>query len=249
MNFCRYTESLTQIQRMAGNFTSLKMDELTELSRLNAECVNMKEEVTKSFTTLIEEIEDGLTLLLDRLDRIKQNLTAISGPDGTLGDVLQLEPAWLQANALLKSIREMLGPESGEQIPRHETMADNPVTAPNINKARTETPGDSGDVRELINQSRDEAAAAVEKSSVAVKTLKKDNGVNGNNSKKQADAKGTVHKDRLQQKKTPKLTLPGPGIKSPTPLVLDKKMGDAEKKLVEEITKNIEIIKGSKKKA
>ena len=217
MNFDRYRETMTQVQKLADNFSSLKKADLTELHRLNVECLSLGEEIVNSFTTLVEEIEDGLTLLLDRLEQIKKDLGRISGPDGTLGDILLLEPAWSQANTLRGSIRALLHPAGSEAVGK-------------------DTPGpekEGKEVQELIGLARKEAAAASEKSEAAktpppVRIQKKE-------------------EQEQSQKKNGKIT-PADSVKKPAPLNLNKNAGDAEKKLMAEITKNIEAIKSSKKK-
>ncbi|MFZ5631753.1 MAG: hypothetical protein ACOY40_02805 [Bacillota bacterium] len=236
MNFDRFRESIIHVQKMADNFTALKREELSELNRLNTECISLHKEIVKSFSSLVDEIENGLTLLLDRLDQIKKDLAKTSGPEGTLGDILQLEPAWRQADALRNNIREILGPGPQDPARQAESGQDN---LPNA-----EPPKESKAVRELIGLAREEAAVAVEKSTAAVKTEKKDGRENSQDNKKPAETKSIVQKGQ-QQKKDQKLT---PPAKSPAPLVMNKNLGEAEKKLVEEITKNIEMIKSSKKK-
>lgn len=217
MNFDLYRENMSRVQKLADNFSSLKKADLNELNRLNAECLSLGEEIVKSFTTLVEEIEDGLTQLIDRLEQIKKDLGKISGPDGTLGDILLLESAWSQTNTLRSSIRALLHPAVSEA-------------------AVTDTPGtqkEVKEVRELIGLARKEAAAASEKSEAAklpppVKIQKKEEQVQ-------------------PQKKNGKITT-ADSVKKPAPLSINKNVGDAEKKLMAEITKNIEAIKSSKKK-
>ncbi|MCL6477764.1 MAG: hypothetical protein K6T65_05055 [Peptococcaceae bacterium] len=240
MNFDRYRASIIQVQQMADNFTSLKREDLSRLNSLNAECISLHEEIVKSFSSLVDEIEDGLTLLLERLDQIKKDLAKTSGPNGTLGDILQLEPVWRQANALHHNIRDILGPGSQDAARRDESGNNN---APDTAAAPAQ---ETRTVQEIIGPAREEAAAALEKSTAAVKTQKKDGQESGQGNKKPSETKMIAQKGQLP-KRDQKLPPPGQNTKL-APLIIDKNLGETEKKLVEEITKNIEIIKSNKKK-
>lgn len=229
MSFDRFRESITKIQRLTDNFTSLKKSDLNELNRLNTECLSLNEEILKSFSSLVDEIEEGLTLLLDRLDQIKKDLGRISGPEGTLGEILQMEPAWSRVSALHSNIRSLL--ESPQDSAGQDDAAGGGQTAagakdgadpPAARDAGLEAgPKEPGKVQDLIGLARKEAAASNEKSPAAkpVPAVK-------------------------NQKKIPP---PGQNAK-PAVLALNKNCGETEKKIMEEISKNIEAIKSSKKK-
>jgi len=234
LNFDAYRESITQIQRLAERFSSLTRADLAELNRLNEKCLSFNEEMVKSFSLLVDEIEDGLTLLLDRLDLIKKELVKISGPDGTLEDVLKLEPAWSQASALRYNIRAMLEPFGQEatavQEPTQKPGGDaeqKAITQPAPAKPEKE-------IRELIGMAKKEAAAAIDKAP-AVKTAPPVKLVKKENAAKE-----------LPPKKDHK---PASGHNPPSAsLPMNKNLGETEKKLMAEITKNMEAIKGNKKR-
>lgn len=231
LSFNRYRESLAYIQKMAGNYTSLSRAGLAELNRLNTECVSLNEEIVKSFSSMVDEIEEGLTHLLDRLDLIKKDLNRISGPEGTLGDILKLEPIWSRTEALRGSIRSLL---ESEQKPG---CRDEPGKA--VQAASGEVGGspavpgyaqdakESREIQDLIGLARKEAAAAAEKSPAA----------------KVAPAAKAVPAAKMPKKAPPPGQSPKPAV-----LQLKKECGENEKKIMEEISKNIEAIKNSKKK-
>lgn len=218
MNFDRYRDSMAQIQKLADNYASLTKADLSDLHRLNTECLSLSEGIVKTFSSLVDEIEEGLTLLLDRLDQIKKDLGKISGPEGTLGDILKLEPAWNNINSLRGSIRALLdtsAPAAGADA------ADNPPAPPTDGKAAPQA-RDSKDVKDLIVLAQKEAAATAEKSQAS----------------RPAPHVKVQKKEGPDQKKDSK----------PSSLVLNKNVGEAEKKLMAEISKNIEAIKGNRKK-
>lgn len=229
MSFDRFRESITNIQKLSDNLTSLKKADLNELYRLNAECLSLNEEIVKSFSDLVDEIEEGLTLLLDRLDQIKKDLARISGPEGTLGDILQMEPAWSGVNALHGNIRSLL---ESPQYPAGRDTATKSSQAEAGPKVDTPSPAakeaaldaeskESKEIQDLIGIARKEAAASAEKAPAAKPV--------------------PVAKN---QKKVP----PQAHNSKPALLSLNKNCGETEKKLMEEITKNMEAIKSSKKK-
>lgn len=250
MNFDRYRESITQIQKLADNLPSLTRVDLAELNRLNEECLSFNEEIVKSFSALVDEIEEGLTLVLDRLDQIKHDLSKISGPEGTLGDILQLECAWSRAVALRDNIRAMIGLSGLESVERLETGIHTPSPGEKVPPSPEPAKGEK-DLQDLIGLARKEAAAAVEKAPAAkpvpaAKIQKKEEQENKAGGKKPAEADPPAQKNQAQ-KKDLKIIPPNPKA-VPASVTLGKNIGEAEKKLMAEITKNIEAIKSSKKK-
>ncbi|MCL6611953.1 MAG: hypothetical protein K6T66_10495 [Peptococcaceae bacterium] len=242
MNFERYRESITHIKRLADNFSSLTRADLAELNRLNVECLSFNEGIVKSFSALVDEIEEGLTLLLDRLDQIKKDLAKISGPESTLGDVLRLETAWARTSALRDNIRAMLEPPEREPADRGEIDGHTGSSG--------EMEGSSHNLRNLIDQAQKEAAAAAEKSQ-AVKSVpaakpKKEEQENSPFHKKPAEAGKPAPKEQPQKKEL-KVLSPNHNA-APAPIAVSKNIGEAEKKIMAEITKNIEAIKNSRKK-
>lgn len=234
MNFERYRETIKRIQKLADNFSSMTRSDLSELNKLNGECLSFNEEMVKSLTALVDEIEDGLTLLLDRLGQIKKDLVKISGPEGTLGELLQMEAVYLRAAALRENIREMLKTPGEVPAPLEDTGA---------------SPA-SGDLKNLIGLARKEAAAAVEKApapkiATPAKVQKKEDPVVRPENKKPVEAVQPAPK-ASPSKKDQKPAPPRQGGPA-APITLAKEIGEAEKKLMAEITKNIEAIKSKKK--
>lgn len=239
MNFERYRESLHQIQMLAGNYINLNKSDLARLNTLNEECVAMKEYFVKSFSTLVDEVEDGLTVLIDRLEAIKEDLGRTSGPEGTLEDIVQLEAVWrssfdLRENILVIASRKVEGrPEEGHSEADKDSgpAAAFPEAAPG--------PGLPGDIRGQVTLAREEAAAGAEKS-VAAEVAK------GKPTNKKPDEYNSNSQKAQQGKKEQKPHQPAQNTIKPLPV--SKIYGEAEKKLMEEINKNIELIKGNKKK-
>lgn len=237
MKYERYRESILNIKKLAENYTSLNQSELHELHRLNAQCLAMKEGIVSSFKSVVDELEDGLTQLIDRLEQMKKDADRISGPEGTLEDTLQLESAWQNTESLLNNIRILLNP--GTQNPGNKD-------------GRSDTK-EKTSIHELVVLSRNEAAVATEKSTAAKlpapevpsppKILRNEGQDRQSNNKKPDDQN---HSKKVQQKKDQKV--PHTGQFNTKPLPVNKTCGDTEKKIIEEISKNMELIKGSKKK-
>jgi len=249
LNFQRYRESIMQIQKLADKLPSLTRVDLAELNKLNEECLSFNEEIVKAFSALVDEIEEGLTPVLDRLDRIKQDLTKISGPDGTLGDILQLENAWSRAVNLRDNIRAMTGPSGTGPMERLEagTESSSPgekaPPSPKTEKGHT-------DLQDLIGLAQKEAAAATEKAPAekplpAPKIQKKED-QESRGGEKPAEAAPPAQKHQAQKKDLK--IIPSNPKAVPSTVTLSKNIGEAEKKLMAEITKNIEAIKSGKKK-
>jgi len=193
MSFSSYRESIIGVKKLADNFTGLNKSDVLELNKLIEECMKHQNKIVGEFSSLIDEVKDKLTLLMDPLDQIKKELEKISGPTGTHSDILNMEPAWQQTNTLRNTIRTLL-----------EQTAEN-IIGP-----------------------REEIAAATEPSPLSKKPAQ--------NTSKPLPPR-TIKKAGPENKPvTPKLT----------PLVLNKNIGN-EKKLLEEISKNIEMIKKNKK--
>ncbi|MFZ5651430.1 MAG: hypothetical protein ACOY4I_11330 [Bacillota bacterium] len=257
MNFGRYRESLHQIQMLAGNYINLNKSDLARLNTLNGECVAMKEDFVKSFSSLVDEVEDGLTVLIDRLEAIKEDLGRISGPEGTLEDIVQLEAVWRSAFDLRENILKIT---SGKAEVRPEEGHGEAAAASGPAVAFPEAapdPGLPGDIREQVTLAREEAAAGAEKSVAAIepaqapaspqqiKPLKKEVAEDKPTSRKN-DESNSSSKKAQQGKKEQKPHQPAQNTIKPLPV--SKIYGEAEKKLMEEINKNIELIKGNKKK-
>ncbi len=218
MDFLVYRESILQTQKLAGNFTSLSRADLAELSRLNAKCITLSEEMINSFSSLIDEIEEGLSLLLERLGRIKKDLGRISGPGGTLEDILGLEPDWSRVHDLYGAIQPLLktGQTSEDTAPSGKSMAIIiSATGPEADLK------DKGQIAELAGTARKEAAVTVEKPAAA----------------------NSVSVTKISKKPTASSQNAKPAL-----LPVNKNCGETEKKIMEEITKNLEAIKSNRKK-
>lgn len=257
MNFDRYRESLDQIQKLAENYINLNKPDLTRLNNLNEECLVMKEGFVKSFASLVDEVEDGLTVLIDRLEAIKKDLGKISGPEGTLEDIVQLETVWRNASVLRENILTITNPEKERRLEVYSgeaSAAGEPV--PRVPEAALggKLPED---VRDQVVLAREEAAAGAENSVAAVlpvqaqadrqqiKPVKKEM-PGGKPAAKKPEENNSSAKKAQPQKKEQR---PAPPVQNTIKaLPVNKIYGDAEKKLMEEINKNIEIIKGNKKK-
>lgn len=255
MNFNRYRESLHQIQMLAGSYINLNKSDLARLNTLNGECVAMKEDFIKSFSSLVDEVEDGLTVLIDRLEAIKKDLGRTSGSEGTLEDIVQLEAVWrnafdLRENILAITSRKAEGrPEEGHsEAAKDYGPAAFPEAAPDQ--------GLPGDIRGQVTLAREEAAAGAERSVAAIeptqtpaapqiKTLKKESAEGKPTNKKPYENNNSSQKAQ-QGKKEQKPHQPAQNTIKTLPV--SKIYGEAEKKLMEEINKNIELIKGNKKK-
>ncbi|MFZ5645272.1 MAG: hypothetical protein ACOY46_16995 [Bacillota bacterium] len=241
MDFNNYREKIGQIGEMAVNFTRLNNSDLSKLIALKEECISLKEEAVNSFTKLVGEIEDSLTNLLEYFDQIKKELEKISGPEGTIEDTLRLETVWMQANELNKNIRSLI--ESGKSS-QNDKLIDKSRHKVIINPVQKNNEKQIKDIKESINSARKEAAAASEQIAVNIKPVQKTI-VQVADSKSQ---KKEIQDIKQIKKATPpkkEITPPAYPTKS---LNLTKACGDAEQKLMEEINKNIELIKNNKKK-
>lgn len=256
MNFIRYRESLNEIKKLAENYINLNKMDLARLQTLNEECIFAKGDLISSFTSLVGDLEDGLTLLIDRLEAIKKDLGRISGPDGTLEDILQLEDAWRNTLDLQKNIRSLVGPNRQEVRAEDVETGANGTIPPETTPAAIDKTGPADDLQELVVLAREEAAAGAEAAEAAskpvinspppaqVKVVKKDQHDNTPSGKKTVDHNGSPKKAQHNKKdqKHP------PSHNTVKPLPVGKIYGEAEKKLMEEINKNIELIKSNKKK-
>jgi len=249
LKYERYRESILNIKKLAENYTSLNQSELHELHRLNAQCLAMKEGIISSFKSVVDELEDGLTLLIDRLEQMKKDADRISGPEGTLEDTLQLESAWQNTESLLNNIRILLGPGTQNSGNKDGRSDSNGLVGPPEPDAAPSKPS----THELVVLSRNEAAVATEKTTAvklpapevpsAPKTLRNE-GQDRHSNNKKPDDQNNIKK--AQQKKDQKV--PHAGQFNAKALPVNKTCGDTEKKIIEEISKNMELIKGSKKK-
>lgn len=249
MKYERYRESILNIKKLAENYTSLNQSELNELHRLNAQCLEMKVGIVSSFKSVVDQLEDGLTLLIDQLEQMKKDADRISGPEGTLEDTLQLESAWQNTESLLNNIRILLDPGT-QNHGNKEGKSDVKVFVcpPEPDPAPLKP-----SIHELVVLSRNEAAIATEKSTAAKlpapeapsppKILRNESQDRQSNNKK-PDVQNNSKK--AQQKKDQKV--PHNGQFNTKPLPVNKTCGDTEKKIIEEISKNMELIKGNKKK-
>ncbi len=239
MEYGLFRQSILNIRKLAENYTSLNQSELQELNRLNSQCLTMKEGMVKSFRSVIGELEDGLTLLIDRLEQMKKDVDKISGPEGTLEDTLQLEPAWQNSENLLNNIRILLNP--GTHNPGNKD-----------NKSATSDLGGTT-IHELVVMARNEAAIAGDKATAEnlpstevispPKILKSEGQGSHLNIKKQDEQNNTK---KALQRKDQRITHTGHFNAKPMPV--NKSCGDTEKKIIDEISKNMELIKGNKKK-
>lgn len=226
MNFVEYRDSIKELQSLASNYTRLSKSDLERMTLLNEKCLTLKEYAVSSFSQMVRKVEDGLTGLIDRFDQLKKELEAITGPEGTLEDALKLEPAWLQTNDLYNSLQLLT--ESKTLPEKNQTAAaEMPGKGERPDKKQPEG------VQDIIVMARKEAAAAVEKSgkTAPVNPVKVQDPKQGN--KRIAPSK--------------KVTKPASGVFSAKPLPVAKVCGEAEQRLMEEINKNIELIKSKKK--
>ncbi|MFZ5647965.1 MAG: hypothetical protein ACOY30_10150 [Bacillota bacterium] len=254
MNFDRYRESLEKIKKLAENYINLNKSDLARLNTLNEECLTTKEDFVKSFTSLVNEVEDGLTVLIDRFEAIKNDLDRISGPEGTLEDILQLETAWRNAFDLQGNIRMLISPQTLETLAEagdREAAAGS--ASSDTSPEKTPGSGIADSAGEIAALARQEAAAGAESPAIEpaqaatppsqVKAVKKEIHENkpANKSHEENNTKKAQH-----HKKDQKIQPSGQNtIKS---LPVSKIYGEAEKKLMEEINKNIELLKSNKKK-
>lgn len=257
MNFDRYRESLDQIKKLAENYINLNKSDLARLNTLNEECLAMKEDFVKSFALLVDEVEDGLTVLIDRLEAIKKDLGKISGPEGTLEDIVQLETVWRNASGLRENILTITNPKKesrSEEGSGEAAAAGGPVLPATEAAPGGELPED---VREQVVLAREEAAAGVEKSVAAVEPVQATAGPRQIKPvKKEMPGGKPVNRKPEENNSSAKKAQPDKKEQRPNPqgqntiktLPVNKIYGEAEKKLMEEINKNIEIIKGNKKK-
>lgn len=248
MKYELFRESMQNIKKLAENYTNLNQSELNELQRLNAQCLSMKEGIIASFKSVVDELEDGLPLLIDRLAQMKKDADRISGPEGTLEDTLQLESAWRNSEGLINNIRLLLGPgteKSGSKDGTSDTIG---LVGPPVAVTALSKTG----VHEQLALSRNEAAAATEKATaaklpyqdpLAPKALKSGEPDRHSNNKKPDDQNNA--KKNLQKKDQKG---PHAGHFNSKALPVNKSCGETEKKIIEEISKNMELIKGSKKK-
>jgi len=249
LKYERYRESMLNIKKLAENYTGLNQSELHELHRLNAQCLAMKDGIISSFKSVINELEDVLTLLIDRLEQMKKDADRISGPEGTLEDTLLLEPAWQNTESLLNNIRILLGP--GTQNPGNGDGRSDAKGLAGL--PEPDTAPSKQVIHELVVLSRTEAAVATEKTTAAkqpvqevpsaAKTLRNE-GQDRHSINKKPDDQNNGKK--AQQKKDQKV--PHASQFNAKALPVNKTCGDTEKKIIEEISKNMELIKGSKKK-
>jgi hypothetical protein len=235
LNFNAYRDSIKELQNLAANYTRLNKSDLDHMKTLNEKCLSMKEEAILSFSGMVEKVEEGLTGLIDRFEQIKKELAASSGPQGTLEDALRLEPAWLQTNDLYSALQLLTGMESPPVKNESAPAAGQP-------EARDQKQPQG--VQGLIAAARKEAAAAVEKPAVNIKAAPaggKPATIN------QVKLGQSVRQDNKKSPAAKKEQKPVSGVFPAKPLPVAKVCGEAEQKLMEEINKNIEMIKSKKK--
>ncbi|MFZ5597810.1 MAG: hypothetical protein ACOY31_12455 [Bacillota bacterium] len=239
MDFNHYRKSLQQIQHLAGNYTALTSKELGELNKLCGECASLKEKMVQAFLFTVDGMEDDLSFLIDRLAQIKDNLSSISGPEGTLEDILLLEPDWKQINSLQSIVRELQGAAgNSENGPHRKAQADESVAGDPAVTGEREVAAATDSPAEV--QVSPEEGKPSEKSGKIDNTIRKQT-----NNKKQSSAICTPQKPGGHHKKEQK---PQPGQAAIKPVAIKKVCGEAEERLIEEITKNIKLIKSDKKK-
>ncbi|HBV97319.1 MAG: hypothetical protein JL50_13005 [Peptococcaceae bacterium BICA1-7] len=234
MNFVEYRDAIKELQYLASNYTRLSKSDLQRMTLLNEKCLSLKENAVRSFSQMVKKVEDGLTGLIDRFDQLKNELDTITGPEGTLEDALKLEQAWLQTNDLYNSIQ----------------LLTESKTLPEKNDTSTEVPGqvDSPEntkpegIQDIV-VARKEVAAAIEKIAPTLKSTPPGGKSTPVNTVKTHDIKQGTKKS-AQSKKGIK---PVSGVYSAKPLPVSKVCGEAEQRLMEEINKNIELIKSKKK--
>lgn len=242
MDFSEYRDSIGQIQRLATHYAKLNKSEVAELNTLNQKCLSMKDAAINSFSKLVDEVEGGLTHLIDRLEQIKKDLVTISGPEGTMEDTLRLESVWASTNELNNNIKRLL--EAKAFSPESESCSLQKSQNSTETAIQADTKKLQG-VQDLIEVARIEAAAVVEKSP-AVKLLSAGNSIEKTIKKEIENRHSAMIKKEVPQKKEeknqPRVIIPN------RPINAMKVCGETEKKLMEEINKNIELIKNSKKK-
>lgn len=234
MNFTEYRKSIKELQDLASKYTRLSQADLDNLKMLNDKCLAMKQDAVHSFSKMVNNIENALSNLIDRFEQLKKELAVSAGPEGTLEDLLKMEQAWLQTNELDCTIKKLT--ESTAQEHKTET-----TSAVNKEEANPQKPPQA--VQDLIAVARKEAAAAVEKAAVSLKASPAGgkpaaiSQVKVKQNVKQNNKKASISKK--EQKSVS-------GVFPPKPLPVAKVCGEAEQKLMEEINKNIELIKNKK---
>ncbi|MCL5056989.1 MAG: hypothetical protein M1130_03115 [Actinobacteria bacterium] len=235
MNFVEYRDTIKELQDLASSYTRLSKSDLDRMTILNEKCLSLKEKAVRSFSQMVKEVEDGLTGLIDRFDQLKKELDTITGPEGTLEDALKLEPAWLQTNDLYNSI---------QLLTKSNTLPEKKKTSPEMPEQGEEPDKKQPDgIQDIIVLARKEAAAAVEKSASNPKASPAGSKPASVNPVKVQYPK-QVNKKAAQPRKE---QTPVSGVFSAKPLPVAKVCGDAEQRLMEEINKNIELIKSKKK--
>jgi len=235
LNFVEYRDSIKELQSLATNYTRLSKSDLERMTILNEKCLTLKEDAVHSFSQMVRKVEDGLTGLIDRFDQLKKELETITGPEGTLEDALKLEPAWLQTNDLYNSI---------QLLTESKTLPEKNQPSPEIPRQgdRSDNKKPEG-VQDIMLMARKEAAAAVEKLAPTPKPSPP-----SRNSAPVNPVKAHINKQgNKRAAPSKKETKPVSGVFSAKPLPVAKVCGEAEQRLMEEINKNIELIKSKKK--
>lgn len=238
MNFVEYRDALKELQDLASSYTRLNKSDLNRMTILNEKCLSLKEKAVNSFSQMVREVEDGLSGLIDHLDQLKKELEIFTGPEGTLEDALKLEPAWLQTNDLYNSIQLLT--KSKIRPGRNQTAPEMPEQGEEPNKKQ------SDGIQGIIVMARKEAAAAVEKVEKSASNPKASpaGGKPASVNSVKVQYPKQANKKAAQPQKEQK---PVSGVFSAKPLPVTKACGDAEQRLMEEINKNIELIKSKKK--
>lgn len=118
--FERYKQIISRLQELGSNIAYLKHSEWMEFNNLNEERAKLDATLLNTVKSRVAEADEAITFFKTRIEDIKNSLEHISGPDGTPGDIIQLESIWRAA----LTMKEQISSLGGEAMPVSAPIAE-----------------------------------------------------------------------------------------------------------------------------